>query len=106
MTTDAIQGLADEAMRIASTAAIDWLRTNGRWAWSKRLAEEAVPCIRRAIHEGLDDAREALDVMGDAGSRLAEATFRASLVLAGTEAAMAAAEPEGTPRPAAGDIVG
>lgn len=86
---DAIERLGTKAADLAAFACFDWLLANG---WTRTEMRERVAEISGAVRStapkaalaALDDAREALDCrMPEA----AEATFRASMRLAGIEAA-------------------
>jgi len=90
-TQNDARAAADEAMRVASEAAIEWLRANGRWCWGQRLAEEAVPRVKAALREGLAEARETTEALGG-DTKVAMTSLKARLAQAGIEAAKAAAE--------------
>jgi hypothetical protein len=76
--------LAHTAAQIAMQAAADYIRAHNLTPDLDRLVEALRRAVKLRLFEAMDDARAALDAHMDA---LAEATFAASMRLAGIEAA-------------------
>ena len=90
MTTN-IDNLGTIAAEVAMRAAAEYVRANNLKVVDYQAATECLrSCIKNRLASALDDAKAALDVgMGQA----AEATFRASMALAGIEATKEFASP-------------
>ena len=86
--------LARVAVGIAAQSATAYLKTHGLQASTEALANCLSASVRMAFPKALADAREAYEAhMGQVG----EATFRASMALAGIEAAKEAGLPVSGP---------
>lgn len=97
MNEQNMQELGEASLRMVYGAAKLYLTTQHLTADPERLAVCCKAQLKVALPEALADAREALVCHNP---QLAETTFKASLVIAGIEAAKAAVAEEQAQRPA------
>jgi len=90
MTQNDIETLGERTVEIATEAAMQYLETHNLAADPDALASCLSSWVRAKLPDGLSDAKEALE----AGlTEYAELTYRATIVLAGIEAAKEAGFP-------------
>lgn len=87
------QAVARICERIAAKAALDYLQTHGLEADRAALVECVMSWIKAKLPEAINDALDAFSVPGM--ERVGEATFAATMMQAGIEAAKEAGFPKG-----------
>lgn len=90
MNDPAIQALAETVSDIAAHAAITYLKQQNLTATDEALAACLASWIRLKLPEAFADAKQAID---SGMEQYAEMTFRATMALAGIEAAKEAGVP-------------